>query len=360
MSTGIGGKKQCVTCNKSGGILTCDGCGKTFCGKHVIEHRQELAAKLDNIMQEHDLLQQEIEQPSARKNSLLQKIDRWEKDSILKIQIAAESARRSLLDLLEQAKAPLSKIYDDITDDLHSAREADDFSEHDLDRWKKQLKDLELQVTFPPAAKLVPDKNNPIYLMQLHIDDSLNNNSPSRKDGSANQSNSTLQERFLQSLGPVRFEEGGFIARHTSPVSDYAYVRGRLLYLRGSHTIRFRLEKCKQPYYIFFGCMSSKVNLQEDAFRLPSSVGWFGSNQAYEQGRCSRGCKKSEFNSNKIQPNDVLQITLDCSQMEIRLYHERMKTTCVLGVDPKLTPFPWQLLMVLCNPGDTIRILPNT
>ncbi|UJR32155.1 hypothetical protein I4U23_019622 [Adineta vaga] len=346
MTTNSGGKKQCVTCNKSGGILTCDGCQKTFCGKHVIEHRQELAAKLDNIMQEHDLLQQEIEQPSARKNSLLQKIDRWEKDSILKIQIAAESARRSLLDLLDQAKGPLSKI--------------GDFSEHDLDRWKKQLKDLELQVTFPPAAKLVPDKNNPIYLMQLHIDESLNNNSPNRKDTSSNQPNSTLQERFLQSLGPVRFEEGGFVARHTSPVSDYAYVRGRLLYLRGSHTIRFRLEKCKQPYYIFFGCMASKISLQEDAFRLPSAVGWFGSNQAYEQGRCSRSCKKTDFNSNKIQPNDVLQLTLDCNQMEVRLYHERMKSTCVLGVDPKLTPFPWQLLMVLCNPGDSVRILPNS
>ena len=69
---------------------------KAFCGKHVIEHRQELAGQLDNIMQEHDLIQQEIEQPSLTINSLLKQIDKWEKESIAKIQVAAETARATL------------------------------------------------------------------------------------------------------------------------------------------------------------------------------------------------------------------------------------------------------------------------
>ncbi|CAF0936005.1 unnamed protein product [Adineta steineri] len=356
-------KKQCVVCNKSGGILICDGCQKTFCGKHVIEHRQDLSDQLDSLMEEHDSLQHELEQPSMRRNSLLQKIDRWEKDSITKIQIAAESARRSLLEFIDQSKPGLRKAYGNITDSLRAAREDDDFSEYDLDHWKKQLKDIEAEITSPAAAKLTLDKGSPIYLMAVQIHDSGSSQSSGRNEQppapTKAASNPAIQERFLQTLGPVRLEDGGYLAKQSSSSSDYAYIRGRLLYLRGTHTTRFRLEKFKQPYYIFFGCMSSKIALQPDAFRLSSAVGWFGSHQVYEQGLCSRSCKKSEFNSNKIQTNDVISLTFDCAQLEIRLFHERMKTTCTLAVDQKLTPFPWQLLVVLCNSGDAIRVLPN-
>jgi len=72
MSASISGKKQCVKCNKAGGILICDGCQQTFCVKHVNEHRQELANQLDGIMQEHDLLQQSL--ADHRANILYYKI----------------------------------------------------------------------------------------------------------------------------------------------------------------------------------------------------------------------------------------------------------------------------------------------
>ncbi|UJR32156.1 hypothetical protein I4U23_019623 [Adineta vaga] len=116
MSASAMNKKQCVTCNKSGGILICDGCQQSFCGKHVIEHRQELAGQLDNIMQEHDLLQQDLLQPSSKKDALLERIDHWEKYSIAKIQMAAETARTTLKELLEQSKERLAKKFPDIAE----------------------------------------------------------------------------------------------------------------------------------------------------------------------------------------------------------------------------------------------------
>jgi len=49
-------KKHCNICGKAGGILICNGCQLTFCNKHLIKHREQLAYQLDNIMQEHDLI----------------------------------------------------------------------------------------------------------------------------------------------------------------------------------------------------------------------------------------------------------------------------------------------------------------
>jgi hypothetical protein len=48
MATG-GEKILCSICQKASGILTCRGCGKDFCYRHVAEHRQELNKQMDEI-----------------------------------------------------------------------------------------------------------------------------------------------------------------------------------------------------------------------------------------------------------------------------------------------------------------------
>ncbi|CAF2980099.1 unnamed protein product [Rotaria sp. Silwood2] len=361
MSASASNKKQCVLCNKSGGIMICEGCQQAFCGKHVIEHRQTLSGQLDNIMQEHDLLQQELAQPSLKKNPLLKKIDKWEKDSIAKIQVAAETARKTLQELLEQSKERLSKTCRDITENLRASQEADDFSENDLQQWKKQLKELQLEITSPSSAKLILDKNAPIYIMTLRANKSSNDQGENRKESSASSSshNLDLQERFLQTLGHVNLEENGCLAKCVDPWPSFSYLRGRFLYSTGCHTIRFRIENCKEPYRIFFGCMSSKTALKEDVFRASDSVGWFGNDQVYENGRCSSNVRKYGYKSRNIKINDVLDLIIDCTKKQIRLFHERLKTTCTLSVNDNLAPLPWQFLLALCNLGDSVRILPN-
>ncbi|CAF1317798.1 unnamed protein product [Rotaria sp. Silwood1] len=361
MSASVLNKKQCVLCNKSGGILVCDGCQQAFCGKHVSEHRQYLAGQLDGIMQEHDILQQELTQPSLKKNPLLKKIDKWEKDSIAKIQVAAETARKTLQELLEQSKEKLLKTCSDIRENLRASHEADDFSETDLIQWKKQLKELQLEITSPSSAKLIQNKNAPIYIMTLKTDDSSNDQGANKKEPStsSNSSNLDLQERFVQTLGSVIVEENGYLAKCVDARPSFAYIRGRFLYSAGCYTIRFRIENCKQPYRIFFGCMASKTALKENDFRAADSVGWFGSNQVYENGRCSSNVSKYGYKSGNIKTNDVLYLIIDCTKKQIRLFHERLKTTCTLSVNDNLASFPWQFLLVLCNPGDSVRILPN-
>jgi len=53
-------KILCSKCSKSAGILTCRGCEKDFCSRHVAEHREELSKQMDEVTTNHDQLQQTI------------------------------------------------------------------------------------------------------------------------------------------------------------------------------------------------------------------------------------------------------------------------------------------------------------
>jgi hypothetical protein len=93
-------KAPCATCaNKSAGIFRCEGCLQVFCRKHLNEHRDLLSHQLDEIIIEYDILQQAIVEDKNKQNKqhpILKEIDKWEKDSIVKIQQVAEEARQQV------------------------------------------------------------------------------------------------------------------------------------------------------------------------------------------------------------------------------------------------------------------------
>lgn len=93
-------KPPCATCAcKSLGILKCEGCLQIFCRKHINEHRDMLSQQLDEIVVQHDTLQQMIINKYDQEDnhySLLNQIDQWEKDSIIKIQQTAEETRQQI------------------------------------------------------------------------------------------------------------------------------------------------------------------------------------------------------------------------------------------------------------------------
>lgn len=96
-----------TTCNsdacKNIGILKCEGCSQIFCRKHVLEHRDVLSHHLDEVILEHDTLQQIItEETKNQKNShpLIEKVNEWERNSIMKIQQTANEARKQIEKLI--------------------------------------------------------------------------------------------------------------------------------------------------------------------------------------------------------------------------------------------------------------------
>jgi hypothetical protein len=247
MSASVSGKKQCVKCNKGGGILICDGCQQPFCGKHVNEHRQELANQLDGIMQEHDLLQQELGK-SSDEQSLLQDIKKWEEESITKIRVAAEAARADLRQFIVKSKEQLSKACQDIARDLRSSREADDFSETDLNRWMEQLKVLQRETTSPSSIRLCEDKHSTIPLITIkHLDSANKKPSKSTEFSTVkNLSASSSLDRFLKVLGNAELDENGFLAKLIGASSGFVHILGQNLYSQGRHMIRFQIEQSRR------------------------------------------------------------------------------------------------------------------
>jgi hypothetical protein len=356
MSASATRKKQCVTCSKSGGIMTCDGCQQSFCGKHSVEHRQELSDQLDGIMQEHDLLQQELGQSSVN-TALMKQINKWEKESITKIQVAAEAARADLQQVLDRSKERVVKACRDIAVSLRSSREADDFSENDLTRWMEQLKELKLEITSPSSIRLVEDEHSPISLITIKHSTSTN-----KKPAKSNQISvlksptlSVVQERFSQVFGNVILEEKGIVARHAGPGEEYVHILGERLYSQGRQAVRFQIGYQKTLYNTFFGCISSQGINDNIAFCSLTSAGWFGYNHIFHQGEI----KGNAYDSSEIRTNDVLSLTFDCEKQQIELYHERQNKTNKLQIDTAKAPLPWRLLVVLCRLNDCVRILPN-
>jgi hypothetical protein len=357
MSASLVGKKQCITCSKSGGIMICDGCQQPFCGKHSVEHRQELTNQLDGIMQEHDLLQQELGQSSID-NSLLKQINIWEKESITKIQVTAEAARADLQQIFDGSKEQTSKACHDIADNLRSSRDADDFSEDDLNRWMEQLNELKLEITSPPSIKLVEDKHSPIHLIKIK-QSSFKSKKPEKSKQTSvlkTPALSVAQETFSQVFSGATLYEEGSVAQHTDPHLEYVHILGERLYSQGRHVIRFKIEYGEAVYNIFFGCISSRVTNNEIRYGSSASTGWFGYNEVYQNGIVDR---RSHYDSNEIKTNDTLSLTFDCEKHQIELYHERKNKTYKLQIDIEKAPFPWRLLVVLYHFNDCVRILPN-
>jgi hypothetical protein len=358
MSAKLSGKKQCAMCPKSGGIMTCDGCQQAFCGKHSVEHRQQLTNQLDGIMQEHDLIQNELHQ-SSKHNSLSKKIDKWEKESITKIQFAAETARADLKRLLDTPKESISKACHDIAVNLRSSRENDDFSENDLTRWMDQLKELNLEIHSPSSFKLIEDKKSVIYLITIQNSNSTNKKHVGSRElfPSSRSPMLSTHERFSQVFGPAILEKEGLLAKYIGSTGAYAHILGEQLYSQGRQGMRFQIQYSTESCDIFFGCISSIANNSIISCTSPFAVGWFGVDEVYQHGVGMSNSKKYGNNSSNIKTNDVLGLTFNCEKQQLELVHERSNNTYTLQVDIDKAPFPWQLLLVLINVNDCVRIL---
>jgi hypothetical protein len=278
--------------------------------KHLIDHRQQL------VNQEHDLSQQEVE------HSLFKKIDLWEKESIKKIQITAENARIELRQMNEKSKERFLKAY----------HEMDNYSEHELHRWMEQLKQFQL------------DEHK---WSIIDIEDNTT---------TKNLSTAITQDRFSTVIGSVILDDEGFLAKHTADDWNYEYVLGEQHYSKGRHTILFQIEQNGTPYNIFFGCISSQAIQNRISIKSMLTVGWFGYNQIYQHG-IRHDNPQHGYNSNAFATNDILHLTFDCEKRQIELFHEDTNKKYKLRVNITKAPFPWQLLMILTDKDDCIRIL---
>ena len=344
------GRKHCVVCRRTGGILLCHGCQLTFCAKHVHKHREELANQLEDLMQTHRHLRQDIEQ-SPNEYLYSRKIDQWESESIKRIQKAAEIARANLRQIVDRSKRRLTRIARDLAVELNTSWKVDDFAEKDLLRWTKQLNELRLEIKSAYSVQLTEDQRYPIYPI------TLNNTNHQQRSMGKQSANVLPQECFAKTTSSATIENHGLIVRHIGPDSNFAHILGKQLYSQGRHTIRFRILQSSSPYTMFFGCISSALPQTTINYNSSTVVGWFGYNEIYRHGVWSNSTTLHGYESNEIQTDDTLDLVLDCDHRRIELIHQRINRTYRLAVDIDKAPFPWQFLVVLVHEDDSVKIL---
>ena len=182
-------RKFCVKCDgtkSSGGLFTCDGCKQMFCSRHVVEHRQELDLRLDSVVQEHDLLQQECSQ-LTQDQPVLKKIDVWEHISIRKIEQTANQLRAECRRLYQTGNESVKQDCSELAQRLRHAREREDYAECELMAWGATLNQLRTYLESMKTIDIVPDCRSPLNLMVVRhnmgrTDDVSSPRFPSREE----------------------------------------------------------------------------------------------------------------------------------------------------------------------------------
>ncbi|CAF3876066.1 unnamed protein product, partial [Adineta steineri] len=135
-----------------------------------IERQRKLNNEFDNIFREHERLQQDLNSDQTQHyEGLLNSINKWEDDSIKKIEKTAKTARNDIEKLLKNTNQQLQRFVNNtITEELREAlREKNKITEFNIDKWLVQLsqarKELEnlsstIEFSYNKSIKLIKVK----------------------------------------------------------------------------------------------------------------------------------------------------------------------------------------------------------
>jgi hypothetical protein len=348
-------KQSCVKCEKGGGIAICSGCQQQFCVKHFIEHRQEMAIRMDQIGQEHDLLRRDLSK-EIPEHPLIARINTWEQESITKIQVTAEVARADLRQLLDRTNNELKISVDKITSELQSSQELDDYTEIELDKWMKKLKELRTVLETPVNSEILFENHSQssIYLIKISAQAYRSiRTSSSLVPSSQLSENLDLtysHEKFDKFYGPVKLSEQGLVAKNVD--DDYSRICGINQYSSGVHPIHFRIDE-RSNSCPFLGIISSVEELNLRKITLPSANGWSDLDYNIINGKS----QATSVSNRIIQSGDAVTLILDCDNQEIRLEHHRTSRFVRQSIDIQECPMPWKILVALSSRNGSIRIL---
>jgi chromosome segregation ATPase len=150
MATGVS-KSRCLICEKEKATVKCSGCLEDFCFDHLVEHRQQLNQQLDYLENQRNLFRQNLFELTINPQKCLssQEIDRWEQESIEKIQQTAVEAKELLLKYTDEYMTQMEMKLNKITEELKEIRQENDFNEIDLQEFRRKLTKLSEELDKP-------------------------------------------------------------------------------------------------------------------------------------------------------------------------------------------------------------------
>ncbi|CAF3738868.1 unnamed protein product [Adineta steineri] len=342
----------CVQCKNTGCIAMCYGCQESFCTKHFIKHRLYLSEQMDDIHRKYESFQKDLNRNNFEQ-TLLTSIHAWERKSIMKIQEIAEKARYELQQTMDNTKNDVQVLLNEIFSEFQSNSKTDNYTENDLDKWTRQLSELQNLLEKSANIFIVQDKKSSALIRGIKLTfqqqqkQSLNSNVILKTNQDLNES---IQEHFRIISGPCRLSDNDCIATHLNYRAGLSRISGIQQYSFGKHAIPFLIEK-KGNKNIFIGIHSSSKSISSTTFDY-SVHGWWNLDYMIINGE-SKGGDNNEI----IQTGDRITLIIDCDNQKLYLEHDRTKRLEHLPIKLDVCPFPWKILVRLLTTGDCIRII---
>ncbi|CAF3915235.1 unnamed protein product [Rotaria sordida] len=305
MATAVGEKTPCSICQKAVGVFTCRGCGKDFCYRHVAEHRQELNKQMDELTTNHDELQQTITEQEVRPNChpLIQKINKWEQESIDKIHQTADDARKQVITILGMHRTQVIHDLSCLTKKLNEVRNEDNYVETDLKEWTEKLDKLKIDLNAAQTIDFGEENNSSTLISKFSINDAST-------------------DIFYQTVGDIQIIEDGKVAVRGPTNNGAVEIRCKGEYSLGKHRFHFKCERLLNNNSFSCGIVSKST---------PTKYCYF-------------------------QTTGVYELLVDCNEHIIRLTQEQSGNTQELKINLDTCPLPWQFFIALFHANDCVRL----
>ncbi|CAF1521649.1 unnamed protein product [Adineta steineri] len=152
-------KTQCSICNKDKITYPCEGCSKNFCLMDLTKHRQILNNELHHIINDYDQFKQRFseQKPSSHDLSLINQINQWEIESIIKIQQKARDCREIVIKSSQTCINDTEKKFNDLNEQLKQIHSDNEFNEINLNYLRNQLRKITEELNNPPKTSIQQD-----------------------------------------------------------------------------------------------------------------------------------------------------------------------------------------------------------
>lgn len=345
----------CAKCKRQSCIAMCHGCKSSFCGKHFIKHRFELAAEMETLRDNFSLLQNDLDNDYGQ-HPLWTQIDQWERDAMKKIRDAAEEARENLRQWLKTTTNEMKESVQQIDETFCENEKSDNFTEDDLRQCREKIENLREALDKPTTIVLIEDKRTIAWILPIKM---INYKLSSR--GSVisaeersffRKSHSLTNEHWTKVFGPCELSDDGLVVRQRSYRAGLSQVTGTNEYSQGQHIVDIFIEK-KGTKNIFIGILSASNQRQENVLMDSSLNGWWNVNHKIINGESFT----DENPDDLIQTGDQLFFSINCDTEMIELKPCRSQSKFCLPIQLTHCPFPWKIAVRLVSDGDCLRLL---
>ncbi|CAF1206911.1 unnamed protein product [Adineta steineri] len=122
--------------------MHCTGCDGYFCAKDFRSHREILSTEMEELVEEHNKLQEKINKATKENNAnnpVFEAINAWEKMTIEKVRQTAEYVRQQANQLMNSKSMEITNEFKGFFKELSHLKETEDYVEHDLTRLKQKI-----------------------------------------------------------------------------------------------------------------------------------------------------------------------------------------------------------------------------